>query len=81
VFSLPFDLKAAVRLKYHTHRLSAYPMLGGTAIHCTADLVYPTGGTYSRVHGARYGEAYFVDVPRRRVTPIRSRADCLRERP
>lgn len=81
VFSLPFDLKAAVRLKYHTHRLSAYPMLGGTVIHCTADLIYPTGGTYSRIHGARYGEAFFVDVPKRRVIPIRSRADCLRSRP
>jgi hypothetical protein len=81
VFSLPFDLKAALRLKFHTHRLAAYPLAHGTAIHCTADLVYPTGGTYSRIHGARYGEAYFVDVPTRRVIPIRSRADCLRVRP
>ncbi|MEA2411412.1 MAG: hypothetical protein QOC77_1973 [Thermoleophilaceae bacterium] len=80
VFSLPFDLKAAVRLKYRTHRLSAYPMLGGTVIQCTADLVYPTGGTYSRIHGAHYGQAFFVDVPRRRTTRISSRADCLRGR-
>jgi hypothetical protein len=81
VFSLPFDLKAALRLKYHTHRLSAYPVASDTVIHCAPDLVYPTGGTYSRVHGAPYGEAYFVDVPARRVIPIRTRADCLRERP
>jgi hypothetical protein len=80
VFSLPFDLKAAVRLKYHTHRLSAYPVASGTVIHCETDLVYPTGGTYSRVHGALYGEAFFVDVPNRRTIPIRTRADCLRER-
>jgi hypothetical protein len=30
------------------------------------------------VHGAPYGETYFVDVPRRRAIPIRTRADCLR---
>jgi hypothetical protein len=80
VFSLPFDLKAALRLKYGTHRLSAYPMAAGTVIHCAPDLVYPTGGTYSRLHGARYGAALFVDVPRRRVMPVRSRAECLRLR-
>jgi hypothetical protein len=81
VFSLPFDLKAALRLKYGTHRLAAYPLSSKTVIHCTADALYPTGGTYSRIHGARYGEAAFVDVPRRRVMPIRSRAECLRLRP
>jgi hypothetical protein len=78
VFSLPFDLKAALRLKYGTHRLAAYPVASDTVIHCAPDLVYPTGGTFGRVHGAPYGEAYFVDVPRRRVIPIRTRAACLR---
>jgi hypothetical protein len=81
VFSLPFDLKAALRLKYHTHRVAAYPMASDTAIHCAPELVYPSGGTFSQIHGAPYGEAFFVDVPERRVIPIRSRADCLRERP
>lgn len=81
VFSLPFDLKAAVRLKYGTHRLAAYPLAGGTVIHCEAGSLYPTGGTYSRVHGARYGEAIFVDVPKRRLARVNSRADCLRLRP
>jgi hypothetical protein len=78
VFSLPFDLKAAVRLKYGTHRLAAYPMASKTGIHCGADSLHPTGGTYSSVHGAPYGAAYFVDVPARRVVRIASRADCLR---
>jgi hypothetical protein len=81
VFSLPFDLKAALRVKYGTHRLAAYPLSRTTVIHCEAGSLYPTGGTYSRVHGATYGEAFFVDVPARRVIPIRSRAGCLRERP
>ncbi|MEA2386979.1 MAG: hypothetical protein QOJ22_1153, partial [Thermoleophilaceae bacterium] len=40
----------------------------------------PTGGTYGRIHGARYGMTVFVDVPRRRAIPIPSRADCLRWR-
>jgi hypothetical protein len=81
VFSLPFDLKAALRLKYGTHRLAAYPLSSKTAIHCEADSLYPTGGSYTRVHGARYGEAALVDVPTGRVMPVRSRADCLRLRP
>jgi hypothetical protein len=80
VFSLPFDLKAAVRLKYHTHRLSGYPVASDTVIHCEEDALYPTGGTFGRLHGAPYGEAYFVDVPAQRVVPIRSRGDCERWR-
>ena len=81
VFSLPFDLKAAVRLKYGTHRLAAYPLSSTTVIHCEAASLYPSGGTYGRVHGAPYGKAIFVDVPRRRLLRIGSRADCLRLRP
>jgi hypothetical protein len=77
-FSLPFDLKAAVRLRYNTHLLAAYPMAHSAVVQCAPDLVYPTGGTYGRVHGAPYGLAVFVYVPTRRVIPIRSRAQCLR---
>jgi hypothetical protein len=76
-FSLPFDLKAAVRLRYRTHLVAAYPVAGWTVIQCSADLIYPTGGTYGRIHGARYGDAVFVDVPRRRAIPIRTRAECV----
>jgi hypothetical protein len=79
-FSLPFDLKAAVQLRYRTHRVAAYPVAGSTVIRCEAGFVYPTGGTYGRRHGTRYGMAVFVDVPHRRAIPIRSRADCLRWR-
>ena len=79
-FSLPFDLKAALRLREGTHRVAAYPMARANGIVCERDLLYPTGGSYTRVQGARYGDAVFVDVPARRATPIRSRADCLRWR-
>lgn len=78
VFSLPFDLKSALRLSYRNPSLAAYPMLGGTVINCRASMLYPTGGTYGPVHGARYGQAVFIDMARRRAIPIRSRADCLR---
>jgi hypothetical protein len=80
VFSLPFDLKAAVRLRDHTHLAAAYPILGGTVVQCAPDLVYPTGGTYGRVHGAHYRHAVFVDVRRRQAITIRTRGQCLRER-
>jgi hypothetical protein len=80
-FSLPFDLKAALRLRDHTHLVAAYPLSGSNRIVCAAGLLYPTGGTYTRAHGAGYGHAVFVDVPARRATPVRSRADCLRLRP
>src|SRR5206468_2459371 len=49
VFSLPFDLKAAVRVRDRSHLVAAYPILGGTVINCAPDLVYPTGGTYGRI--------------------------------
>jgi hypothetical protein len=80
-FSLPFDLKAALRLRDDTHLVAAYPMSRGNGIACSSDLLYPTGGSYTRAHGARYGHAVLVDVPARRATPIRSRAECLRLRP
>ena len=80
-FSLSFDLKAAVRLRDHTHLVAAYPLSGSNRIVCAPGLLYPTGGSYTRVHGARYGHAVFVDVPVGRAIPIRSRADCLRLRP
>jgi hypothetical protein len=79
-FSLPFDLKAALRLRDHTHLVAAYPLSGSNRIVCAPGLLYPTGGTYTRLHGAGYGHAVFVDVPTRRAIPIRSRAQCLRRR-
>jgi hypothetical protein len=55
-------------------------MARSSVIQCAPDLVYPTGGSYGRVHGAPYGLAVFVDVPSRHVIPIRSRAQCLQWR-
>jgi hypothetical protein len=76
-FSLAFDLKAAVRLAYGTASVAAYPVAGWTVIQCAPDLVYPTGGTYGRIHGAAYGSAVFVDIPRRQAITIRTPAECL----
>lgn len=80
VFSLPFDLKAAVRLRYDNPSLAAYPMARDTRIRCGPTGLYPVGGTYGPVHGARYGSALFVDVPTGRTEAVGSRADCLRLR-
>jgi hypothetical protein len=77
VFSLPFDLKAALRLRYDNPSLAAYPMAASAAIVCGRYTLYPTGGTYGKVEGAAYGSAWFVDVPAGRVVPIADRADCL----
>ena len=76
-FSLPFDLRAAVRLEYDDGTLSAYPIRGLDTIRCTATGLYPHGGTYGPVHGARYGSAWFVSVPRRRAFRVDSRAQCV----
>jgi hypothetical protein len=73
---LPFDLKAAVRLQYGDGSLNAYPILGLGRIACGASRLQPVGGTYSDVHGAPYGEAYFVSVPRRRAFRVDSRRAC-----
>jgi hypothetical protein len=79
-FSLPFDLKSAVRLSYRDPSLAAYPIPSHGGIVCDPQLLYPTGGTYGRVHGAVYGTAVFVDVAHARAIPIRDRAACLRGR-
>jgi hypothetical protein len=79
-FSLQFDLRAAVRLDYDDHSLSAYPVRGLDVIRCEERMLHPVGGTYTRAdQGARYGEAYFVDVRERTVVRIDSRAQCRRE--
>ena len=76
VFSLAFDLRAALRLEYDEPALSAYPIRGFDVIRCTGDSLHPVGGTYGEVHGARYGEALFVNVPRRAAVRIDGPAEC-----
>ena len=78
VFSLAFDLRAAIRLEYDDESLSAYPVRGLDVIRCLSDALHPVGGTYSEVHGARYGEAWFVNVPRRAAVRIDDPAECRR---
>ena len=75
-FSLAFDLRSAVRLQYGDPSLKAYPIRGFDVIRCEADRLFPVGGTYGPVHGASYGQAYFVSVPRRRAFRVGSRAQC-----
>jgi hypothetical protein len=80
IFSLPFDLKAAVRLKYDDVSLAAYPIPDDGGIECGTLGLHPTGGTYGPGQTEEYGHAVFVDVKTRAATTIRSRADCLRAR-
>jgi hypothetical protein len=75
-FSLPFDLRAAVRLQYDDGSLRAFPIRGFDTIDCQAATLHPVGGTYGPVHGAAYGDAWFVSVPRRRAFRVTSRAQC-----
>jgi hypothetical protein len=78
VFSLPFDLRAAARLRFGTVHVAAYPLAARDGIVCGRLGLYPTGGTYGPVHGEQYGSAVLVDVRARHATPIRTRAECLR---
>jgi hypothetical protein len=75
-FSLAFDLRAAVRLEYDDGSLRAFPIRGFDTIACGPSSLHPVGGTYSAVHGAPYGQAWFVSVPRRRAFRITSRGQC-----
>jgi hypothetical protein len=77
-FSLAFDLRAAVRLEYDDASLSAYPVRGFDVMRCFGGSLHPVGGTYGEVHGARYGEAWFVNVPRRAAVRIDDAAECRR---
>ncbi len=47
-------------------------------IRCEASRLQPVGGTYGEVHGAAYGEAWFVNVRRRAAVRINSAAECKR---
>lgn len=76
VFSLPFDLKAAARLRYHDSSIAAYPLAERDGIVCGRLGLYPTGGSYGPVHGEQYGHAVLVDVRSGRAIPIGSRAEC-----
>jgi hypothetical protein len=78
VFSLPFDLNAAVRLRYDDPSLRAYPIRGFDVIRCLSDRLEPAGGSYGPAHGARYGQAWFVAVRRRSAVLIDSAAQCRR---
>ena len=80
-FSLPFDLRYAVQLRYGDGSLAAYPVADDTEIHCLRRGLHPSGGTtFSRAHGARYGSVLFVDVPTKQTIAIGSRAQCRRWR-
>jgi hypothetical protein len=78
VFSLPFDLRAALRLRYDDSTVRAFPIRGFDVIRCLGDRLYPVGGSYGPVQAAPYGQALFVDVRRRTATRIDSRAQCRR---
>jgi len=77
-FSLSFDLRSAVRLTYGDASLRAYPVRGLDVIRCDSATLQPVGGTYSGVHGARYGRAWFVNVRRRAAVRIDDAAECRR---
>jgi hypothetical protein len=76
-FSLAFDLRDAVEIEYRDRSLRAFPIRGFDVIRCEAGRLYPVGGTYGPVHGAAYGEAWFVSVPRKRAFRVDTRAQCL----
>jgi hypothetical protein len=78
VFSLPFDLRAAVRLRFDNASLAAYPLAERSGLSCGRLGLHPTGGSYGPAQTEEYGHAVLVDVPRRRAIPIDDRADCLR---
>jgi hypothetical protein len=78
VFSLPFDLKAAVRLRYDDVSVAAYPLAERSGIECGDKGLHPTGGTYGPAQSEEYGSAVLVDVPERRAIPIDDRAACER---
>ena len=70
------DLVGAVRLAYDDQFLIGLPVLEGTAIDCHRTGLTPVGEVWTKQHGARYGKAYFVDVPSSTGQRIDSRETC-----
>jgi len=81
IFGYTWDLVGAIRLTYDDPSLAGYPMLGATQIDCGRDGLAPIGPGWTGAQLARYGSAYFVDVPSGRTKRIDSRRECLAARP
>lgn len=81
-FSVTWDLKGAVRLLFDDRTMRGYAISPDGKIACLDDGVDPRGFAFGRGagQGARYGRAYFVDVPAKQAVRITSRAVCERER-
>jgi len=87
VFSVPWDLDGAVKLRYGDPTLRALPVAAGVVFECGPAGVVPRvsslpdglyGSGYGVTQGARYGGAVLVDAARGQATVVRDAAGCRR---
>ena len=76
VFSVRWDLKPAVRLRYGRRDLRAYPLPPGARLYCGRRFAGPGIEGYEPGRSALYGRVFVVDVPSREATRVTSRDVC-----
>lgn len=82
-FSVSWDLKNALRLRFDDRTMRGYAISPASGkLACGREGVDPRGFAFGRGagQGARYGKAFFVDVPARTAVRITDRDVCVRER-
>lgn len=76
IFSVSWDLKAAVRLRLDRPHVLAYALSSGTELECGARRVTPRNSSYGPRESAGYRRAFAVDVPAARAIAIDSPRAC-----
>jgi hypothetical protein len=89
IFSVPWDLNYALKLRWHDVTLRGFPLVGTAGIECGQAGVRavappnPVGvipGGYDASTSSGYGHAVVVSVPTARALPINDRSTCERIR-
>jgi hypothetical protein len=76
VFAASWDFHGAVEYIYSDRTIRGNPILPGMKLSCGPTRVYPAGGAYRPVNGARYGRAYVFEVQSQRVLPLDNQKAC-----
>jgi hypothetical protein len=80
IFSVHWDLNAALKLHYRNPDVGGYPVVQPSTVRCDPKGVVIDGGLVER-RSTPYGRAILFDVPTARTVRVRNRSECRRNLP
>ena len=80
IFSVSWDLNAALKLHYRKPDVGGYPVVQPSAVRCAEEGVVIDGGIVGR-RSTPYGRAILFDVPSARTVRVRNLGECRRNLP